>query len=288
MLITLSGLPVKPWWGKGTPVHQNNGYMHRGAIPNQTLVIKEHRALVRILQSITAVKVLPFAKQLDIDGLYCHDFVYSRDSFISNLKGGVMIGNFSERQRQPEAEARKGQLLQMNYKIKTLPAGAFAEGGEFLYAQPENILFAGQARNNAWGNRLAAKFLQAETLFEVISAGYHLDTVMALVKNKANRVVAALVCLDRISNQRPLVTFLKQKNISLIKVESKDSIGNGSLGTLAINCLSLSGFLVGSHKFQTPGVDAQLKSLGVKHLVTSVSQFIDFSGGSIHCLTNEL
>ncbi|PIP52550.1 hypothetical protein COX09_00955, partial [Candidatus Beckwithbacteria bacterium CG23_combo_of_CG06-09_8_20_14_all_47_9] len=171
-----------------------------------------------------------------VGGLYCHDFVYTRDSFISNFQGKVMISNFSERQRQPEAEARKAQFKQLPYKINILPDQAFAEGGEFLYAPKESLLFCGQSRNNALGNRLVARWLKIKYWFTVISHGYHLDTVMALVKDRSDRVKAVLVCWDRIKNKRPLAAFLMARKIPAFTVEPVDSIGNGVLGTLAINC----------------------------------------------------
>ncbi len=215
--------------------------MKQGAVPDQAKVIQEHRLLIKTLTAVTEVKTLPFAASLDTQGQYCHDFVYTRDSFISNLQGGAIISNFSERQRQPEAVARKIQLKQLNYKINLLPSQAFAEGGEFLYAPKDNLLFCGQSRNNALGNRLVARWLKVKHCFTVYSHGYHLDTVMALVKNKGDRVVAALVCLDRITNQRPLAVFLKAQKIPAFTVDPVDSIGNSVLGTLAINCLVLPG-----------------------------------------------
>ncbi|OIN88880.1 hypothetical protein AUJ59_03090 [Candidatus Beckwithbacteria bacterium CG1_02_47_37] len=185
-----------------------------------------------------------------------------------------MISNFSERQRQPEAEARKAQFKQLPYKINILPDQAFAEGGEFLYAPKESLLFCGQSRNNALGNRLVARWLKIKYWFTVISHGYHLDTVMALVKDRSDRVKAVLVCWDRIKNKRPLAAFLMARKIPAFTVEPVDSIGNGVLGTLAINCLVLPGIMVGGDRFQTRGLAARL--------------ITGFSGGSIHCLTNEL
>ena len=262
--------------------------MRRGAVPNQAKVILEYRLLLKTLRAVTTVKVLPFAKNLDTDGLYCHDFVYTRDSFISNLRGEVMVSNFSERQRQPEAAARKIQLQQLGYKIAVLPGKVFAEGGEFLYSPKDSLLFCGQSRNNALGNRLVARFLGVKDYFTVMSEGYHLDTVMALAKDRGGRVKAALVCWDRIKNQRPLAACLMARKIPTFTVDPVDSIGNGVLGTLAINFLALPGVIVGGDRFQTRGLAARLKALGIKHLVTPVSQFTGFSGGSVHCLTNEL
>lgn len=288
MPLTLSALPKNPWWGKGTPAYNNNPFMKLGAVPDQDKVIKEYRALLKLLERETEVRILPFAENLDDNQFYCHDYVFTRDSFISNLHGEVMVSNFSERRREPEARSRQQQLQGLGYKVSTLPEKAFAEGGEFLYADQDGILFAGRSRNNAQGNQRVSRWLGVKELFEVISVGYHLDTAMAVVKDKSGHVVAVLACLDKIANRTELMEFLQAKKIILIAVDKWDSLGSDHLGNLAINCLSLPGVLIGGSRFTTKDVEPKLKALGIKYLVTSVSQFTQFSGGSIHCLTNEL
>lgn len=262
--------------------------MKLGAVPDQDLVVKEYEQLRRLLEQETTVRILPFAENLDDNQFYCHDYVFTRDSFISNLHGEVMMSNFSERRREPEARARQQQLQGLGYTAKTLPEKAFAEGGEFLYADQDGILFAGRSRNNAQGNQLVSRWLGVKELFEVISVGYHLDTAMSLVKDKSGHLAAVLACLDKISNKTELMEFLQAKKIILIAVDKLDSLGNDNLGNLAINCLSLPGVLIGGSRFTTKDVEPKLKTLGIKYLVTPVSQFTQFSGGSIHCLTNEL
>lgn len=288
MPLTLSSLPKNPWWGKGTPAYNNNPFMKLGAVPDQNKVIREYEALLQLLQRETKLEILPFAENLDDNQFYCHDYVFTRDSFISNLHGEVIMSNFSERRREPEARARQQQLQGLGYTVTTLPKKAFAEGGEFLYADQDSILFAGRSRNNAAGNQLVGRWLGVKHLFEVISVGYHLDTAMAVVKDKSGHAIAVLACLDKIANRQELTKFLQSQKILLIAVDKLDSLGNDSLGNLAINCLSLPGLLIGGGRFSTPGIEEKLTAMGIKYLVTPVSQFTQFSGGSVHCLTNEL
>ena len=67
-----------------------------------------------------------------------------------------------------------------------------------------------------------------------------------------------------------------------------DSIGiNNNIGSLAVNNFSAPGLLISSSKFSEPSVEKYLKTKKIKIETSPVSQF-QLSGGSIHCLTNEL
>ena len=59
------------------------------------------------------------------------------------------------------------------------------------------------------------------------------------------------------------------------------------IGSLAVNNLSVPGLLISSSRFSDPAIIETLNSMNIKLEISPVSQF-QLSGGSIHCLTNEL
>jgi len=71
MSVTLSKLPKNPWWGKGTPVYNNNPFMRLGAVPDQAKVIKEYQVLLSLLKKEAEIKLLPFVEELDAGKFYC-------------------------------------------------------------------------------------------------------------------------------------------------------------------------------------------------------------------------
>ena len=47
--IAISCLPKKGWWNNGIVAYHDNNMMFHGAIPNQSLLLKEHNELIKIL-----------------------------------------------------------------------------------------------------------------------------------------------------------------------------------------------------------------------------------------------
>ena len=77
-------------------------------------------------------------------------------------------------------------------------------------------------------------------------------------------------------------------NINIITIPIKDSIGtDNDLGSLAVNSFCAPGLLISSSNYSDFSVGKKLESLEVKTEVCPVSQF-QLSGGSVHCLINEL
>ena len=77
-------------------------------------------------------------------------------------------------------------------------------------------------------------------------------------------------------------------NVHIITIPAKDSIGTDDyLGSLAVNSFCAPGLIISSSNYSDFSVGKKLESLGVKTEVCPVSQF-QLSGGSVHCLTNEL
>ena len=54
-----------------------------------------------------------------------------------------------------------------------------------------------------------------------------------------------------------------------------------------MNALALPGVLIRPNHFTNNTIEEKLEQLGVKQVITPTSQF-QLSGGSVHCLTNEL
>ncbi len=287
MKILFSELPKYPWWGTGTPVYKNNLAMQLGVIPDQKLVKKEYAGCLKALQKNTDLLVKPFPPELDTNSLNKHDSIFVRDSFISNQKGDIVMSNFTETERAPEAAAMKHFLSQEKYTIHELPEGACAEGGEFYYAKKDDILFAGVSRNNYYGITETARLLHIKKILIVESDHFHLDTVFTIMLNKKGKLAGIIACFALIENADELKNFAKNNHLALLDIHPDDAIGNDGKGNISVNCLSVPGILIGGHTFITPGVEEKISQLGIEHIVSPITQFL-YAGGGFHCLTNEL
>lgn len=284
--ILLSSLPASPWWGKGMPVYQNNWAMQEGNIPDNTLAQNEHRELITLIQKKTQTILRPFPEQLDTKK-YKHDAVFVRDSFVSNQKGSVVMSHFRAKQRQDEADSLKITLQQMGFTTHTVSQNSYTEGGEFYYVPSGDILFAGTSRNNKEGVLETAKLLGIKNLCIVQSDAYHLDTVFTIILDNNGALAGIILCPKMITNIQAIKTFARKFAVPLFAINPDDSIDFSGQGTIAVNCLPLPGKLIGGGKFQTPGIEEQIKKLKITHYIRPVSQF-HLSGGGVHCLTNEL
>ena len=120
--------------------------------------------------------------------------------------------------------------------------------------------------------------------------GYHLDTFFTPVLNSESILCAIIVCDEILTNKSKtdLYEFSKRRKVPIFKVPLKDSIGTSkNIGSFSVNALPLPGVLISPNKFTNKSIDRKLLELGVKRVITPTSQF-ELSGGSIHCLTNEL
>lgn len=287
MKISFSQLPHYPWWGHGTPAYENNLAMKVGNTPKQNIVKKEYNTCYQLLSKYATLEVYPFPQELDANGLNKHDFVFTRDSFISNQKGKIVISNFSERERQAEAEYRQKQLENSSYELFRLPDNAYAEGGEFYYSPKDDILFSGVCRNNKIGISEVTRLLNIKNVCIVESDSFHLDTVFTILLNSKGKLCGIVVCLELIKNKYSVIAFARRYNLEVIDVLPVDTIGYDGNGKISVNCIALPGVLLGGSTFVTPGVEEKIKRMGIEHLWVPVSQFL-LSGGGIHCLTNEL
>ena len=292
MKVAISKLPKNPWWGAGVVGYKDNPAMRDGIIPDQSLLVKERESLIITLEN-NNIEVIQFSFPEELENKkYGHDFVFIRDSFISDLNNNVLLLKFAQKNREAESTIISDYLEKLGFNIKELPnrKNIFAEGGEFYYCPEDKILFSGIKRNSIAGAEEVASFLNVNELILIKTNAFHLDTVFTTIMDHSGKLCAVIVCRDLISkNSFDLLNkFSELNNIKIINVPPIDSIGiNKDIGSLAVNNFSAPGLLISSSRFSVPSVAKYLNSKNIKMETTPVSQF-QLSGGSIHCLTNEL
>ena len=292
MKIAISKLPNNPWWGTGVISYKDNPVMRDRVIPDQDLLIRERLNLINTMKNNKLdVVEFSFPKELE-NNKYGHDYVFIRDTFISDLNGNALLLKFSQKNRNAESQMISGYLEKLDFNIKELPnkKNMFAEGGEFYYCPKENLLFSGVTRNSISGAEEVASFLQVNELIIVETKAFHLDTVFTTVFDHDGSLCAVIVCKKLISknSMKRLDEFASSTNIKIFNIPSHDAIGSSkNIGSLAVNNLSVPGLLISSSRFSNSSVIEELDSMNIKMEVSQVSQF-QLSGGSIHCLTNEL
>ena len=292
MKIAISKLPNNPWWGTGVISYKDNPVMRDRVIPDQDLLIRERLNLINTMKNNKLnVVEFSFPKELE-NNKYGHDYVFIRDTFISDLNGNALLLKFSQKNRNAESQIISGYLEKLDFNIKELPnkKNMFAEGGEFYYCPKENLLFSGVTRNSISGAEEVASFLKVNELIIVETKAFHLDTVFTTVFDHDGSLCAVIVCKKLISknSMERLDEFANSTNIKIFNIPSHDAIGSSkNIGSLAVNNLSVPGLLISSSRFSDSSVIEELDSMNIKMEVSPVSQF-QLSGGSIHCLTNEL
>ena len=292
MKVVISKLPKNPWWGTGIIGYKDNPAMRDGIIPDQNLLFKERENLINTLEN-NNIEVIQFSFPEELENKrYGHDFVFLRDAFISDLNMNVLLLKFSQKNRDAESKKISDYLEKLNYNIKEIPnrKNVFAEGGEFYYCPKDKVLFSGLKRNSISGAEEVASFLNVNKLILIKTKAFHLDTVFTTIMDRHGRLCAVIVCKDLISKDSfdLLIQFSRSNSIDIINIPPVDSIGiKNNIGSLAVNNFSAPGLLISSCEFSEPTVSKYLNSKKIKMETTPVTQF-QLSGGSIHCLTNEL
>ena len=295
MKILISNLPKHKWWGHGTPIYKDNPAMKQGMIPNQELVEVEMHMLTQLFNRLPVEVIeVDFPNFLDQQNTKKrkHDFVFVRDLFISDQNGKVIISKFSEEARQVESDMMEIMLDSMGYQTIRIPdtIDAKAEGGEFYYCSGAKILFSGACRNNIKGAEWVAQEFDVNELVIMKSNVFHLDTLFTPVIKKDNQLGAMIACTSLMDKEsiNNLRSFSNKMAVELVEVDPEDSIGTKEqLGEFAVNCCPLPGYLIGPTRFRSLKANQLLKELGVMHITVPTTQF-RLSGGSVHCLTNEL
>ena len=295
MKILISNLPKHKWWGHGTPIYKDNPAMKQGMIPNQELVEVEMHMLTQLFNRLPVEVIeVDFPNFLDQQNTEKrkHDFVFVRDLFISDQNGKAIISKFSEEARQVESDMMEIMLDSMGYQTIRIPdtIDAKAEGGEFYYCAGAKILFSGACRNNIKGAEWVAQEFDVNELVIMKSNVFHLDTLFTPVIKKDNQLGAMIACTSLMDKEsiNNLRSFSNKMAVELVEVDPEDSIGTKEeLGEFAVNCCPLPGYLIGPTRFRSLKANQLLKELGVMHITVPTTQF-RLSGGSVHCLTNEL
>ena len=292
MKVAISSLPKKPWWSDGIIGYKDNPFMKDGTVPDHDLLIKERLNLIGTLKkNKIEVVEFPFPTSLE-ETKFGHDYVFMRDSFISDLNGNILMLKFAEKKREPETKIVANELEKLNFNLKELPneKNILAEGGEFYFCPKDKLLFSGIKRNTIGGAEYVASFLNANELIIIETPSFHLDTVFTTIFNKQGKLCAMIVCKELITKDsyEKLEGISRKLNIHIITIPEEDSIGTVSfLGSLAVNSFCAPGLLISSSNYSNSFVEEKLRKLGVQIEICSVSQF-QLSGGSVHCLTNEL
>ena len=204
----------------------------------------------------------------------------------------MIISKFSEEARQVESDMMEIMLDSMGYQTIRIPdtINAKAEGGEFYYCSGPKILFSGACRNNIKGAEWVAQEFNVNELVIMKSNVFHLDTLFTPVIKKDNQLGAMIACTSLMDKEsiNNLRSFSNKMSVELIEVDPEDSIGTKEeLGEFAVNCCPLPGYLIGPTRFRSLKANQLLKELDVMHITVPTTQF-RLSGGSVHCLTNEL
>tara|TARA_B100000575_G_scaffold83553_1_gene65781 strand:- start:1293 stop:2171 length:879 start_codon:yes stop_codon:yes gene_type:complete len=292
MKIVLSKLPESGWWRCGIPQYKDNPAMKKGQIPINSLLVKERDAIIKAIQEEGhEIIELDFPKQLDSEKPN-HDFVFIRDPFISNQNGKAIILRAGEPTRRVENEVIKELLEQIQVNICEMPnrSGWRADGGEFFYCANNRVLFSGLQRNTQKGVDFVAEELNVNEVVLLKGEGFHLDTFFTPALNKDGYIAALIICEKFLNPQskKTLFNYADTNDIPVFIIPKSDALGTKvQAGRFAVNALPLPGILLRPNYFSNPAIDEQLGKLGIKTKITPTSQF-QLSGGSVHCVTNEL
>ena len=285
--ISISSLPQKGWWNNGIVAYHDNDMMSNGAIPNQDLLKKEHDNLTAILQKYSLdTVIIPFGKEIEINKKY--DFVFMRDHFLCNTNKDIVMCNMKLSERMNEGKYVISTLNDLEYKVSFLDENCIAEGGEFFFLPKENILLAGQGRNNLSGAEQMAEMLKVSSLHIINSSGYHLDTSISPIFNDEYDCIG-LICAREVFSDKEindLRSICRSNQWELIEIEHQDIDSSLSFRT-AMNGLTLPGLFIGSKNLNQKQISDFALSNNIIFDYANVSQF-NLSGGSVHCLTNEL
>ena len=286
--IALSGLPNNDWWGSGISAYKDNDMMADGVTPNQELVVSEHNNLKNAIENLEIETLsIPFTKELEENEKF--DFIFMRDHFLCNTSKKIVMCNMRLEERFDEGKFVVDKLKQLGYTISYLPnQDCLAEGGEFFYLPKENILLAGICRNNIQGAESMAELMDVNKLHLLPSEGYHLDTAICPIFNKDYDCIG-INCAKEVFDEKNYATLKElcsKYSWELIAIENYNQ--KKSLeARAAMNALTLPGFLISGAPIVSKKVKDFTSSNNIQMYISSVSQF-NLSGGSVHCLTNEL
>ena len=162
--IVISSLPKNGWWKNGIIAYHDNDMMIIGAEPNQELLKKEHKNLIDKLHE-HSLKTISITFKPELEKNKKNDFVFMRDHFLCNTDKDIVMCNMKLSERMDEGEYVISTLNDLQYNVSFLDERCIAEGGEFFFLPNENILLAGQGRNNLRGAEQMAEKLKICLLY---------------------------------------------------------------------------------------------------------------------------
>ena len=286
--IALSDLPKKDWWGSGIVAYEDNDMMVDGAKPKQAILESEYHKLVNMIKSVgLETTIVPFSNVLEKEEKF--DFIFMRDHFLCNSDKKIVMCNMRLEERLNEANFVVETMEKSGYIVSYLPnQDCLAEGGEFFYLPKENILLAGLCRNNLKGAESMAELMGVDQLHIIESSGYHLDTAICPIFNNEYDCIG-INCAKEVfddKNYKVLRNLCSKYGWELIDIENynqKQSLE----ARAAMNALTLPGILISGAPILSKKVQDFTAVNNIQMYISSVSQF-NLSGGSVHCLTNEL
>ena len=286
--IALSALPKNDWWGSGIVAYPDNDMMVDGAQPNQSVLEHEYSELVTLIEHVGLETVIvPFSDALEKEEKF--DFIFMRDHFLCNKNKTIVMCNMRLEERLDEGKFVIEKMQQSGYRVNYLPTqDCLAEGGEFFYLPKENILLAGLRRNNLKGAESMAELMEVDQLHIIQSDGYHLDTAICPIFNDEYDCIG-INCAKEVfdnKNYSTLRDICKKHSWKLLDIENQDR-KKSLIARSAMNCLTLPGLLLGTSPIKNTNIIDFTHQNNIQMHVSNVSQF-NLSGGSVHCLTNEL
>ena len=286
--IALSALPKKDWWGSGIVAYQDNDMMVDGATPEQTILENEYHQLVDMIRSVgLETTIVPFSDVLEKEEKF--DFIFMRDHFLCNTDKNIVMCNMRLEERLNEGNFVVETMEKSGYMVSYLPnQDCLAEGGEFFYLPKENILLAGLCRNNLKGAESMAGLMGVDQLHIIESSGYHLDTAICPIFNNEYDCIG-INCAKEVfddKNYKVLRNLCSKYGWELIDIENYNQ-KQSLKARAAMNALTLPGILISGAPILSKKVQDFTAANNIQMYISSVSQF-NLSGGSVHCLTNEL
>ena len=159
-----------------------------------------------------------------------------------------------------------------------------------FYCAKNRVLFSGLQRNTQKGVDFVAEELNVNEVVLIRGEGFHLDTFFTPALDKDGYIAALIICEKILDPQskKDLFDYADANNFPIFIIPENDALGTKTqAGRFAVNALPLPGLLLRPNYFSNPAIDDQLSELKIKIKITPTSQF-QLSGGSIHCVTNEL
>lgn len=280
----------RSWW---VLWYWDNPWMISWIKPNIDSLNQQFNSLLDTLHQIkdTNTFTVPFPENEWLD-----DFLFVRDSFISNQKDKIILSNFKYPERQKES-SRMSEYLEwvlISHQIDRViikPTIDYCfEWWEFRYIPEQNLLICWKSRNTlAW-----IKFVQHE--FNVPDENtiilewkwYHLDTYFSIVTNDEWWLILGILADNMISenDKSKLITFLKKHWAVLHTVHESYWIWLDWKWCLATNTLQVWSSLIWAAYFDE-ATESMLQQLNISRYITPVSEYSK-SWGAIHCITNQL